>query len=99
MAVKPYRFEVAEARSFRHPQFPNIQKHIFLVPAARLPKNVPDKANLREATGMNRAVYKDVRESLRGREALPGSFDLLNLGITIIGEEVRDRGNDHPAVR
>ncbi len=37
---------------------------------------------------MNRAVYKDVRESLRGHEALPGSFDLLNLGITIIGEEV-----------
>ncbi len=89
MAVKPYRFEVTEARSFKHPQFPNIQKHIFLVPAALLPKGIPDKANLREATGMNRAVYKDVRESLRGREALPGSFDLLNLGITIIGEEVR----------
>lgn len=30
-----------------------------------------------------------MRESLRGREALPGSFDLLNLGITIIAEEVR----------
>ncbi|MEO7247978.1 MAG: AIPR family protein [Novosphingobium sp.] len=89
MAVKPFRFEVAEARSFKHPQFPKIQKHIFLVPAALLPKGIPDKANLREATGMNRAVYRDVRESLRGREALPGSFDLLNLGITIIGEEVR----------
>ncbi len=89
MAIKPYRFEVAEARSFRHPTFPTIQKHVFLVPAALLPKGIPDKANLREATGMNRAVYKDVRESLRGREALPGSFDLLNLGITIIGEEVR----------
>lgn len=89
MAIRPYRFEVAEARSFRHPTFPTIQKHVFLVPAALLPKGVPDKANLREATGMNRAVYKDVRESLRGREALPGSFDLLNLGITIIGEEVR----------
>lgn len=89
MAIKPYRFEVAEARSFRHPTFPTIQKHVFLVAAALLPKGIPDKANLREATGMNRAVYKDVRESLRGREALPGSFDLLNLGITIIGEEVR----------
>lgn len=88
MAIKSYRFEVAEARSFRHPQFPTIQKHIFLIPAASLPKGIPEKANLREATGMNRAVYKDVRESLRGREALPGSFDLLNLGITIIGEEV-----------
>ena len=89
MAIKPYLFEVAEARSIRHPQFPNIQKHTFLVPAARLPKNIPNGANLREPTGMNRAVYKDVRESLRGREALPGSFDLLNLGITIIAEDVR----------
>ena len=89
MAIRPYRFQVAEARSFKHPQFPTIQKHTFLVPAALLPKDIPDKANLREATGMNRAVYRDVRESLRGREALPGSFDLLNLGITIIAEEVR----------
>lgn len=89
MAIRPFRFEVAEARSFKHPHFPNIQKHIFLVPAARLPKSIPQKANLREATGMNRNVYKDVRESLRGNEALPGSFDLLNLGITIIGEDVK----------
>lgn len=89
MAIKSYLFEVAEARSIRHPHFPNIQKHTFLIPASRLPKNIPDKANLREATGMNRAVYKDVRESLRGREAIPGSFDLLNLGITVIAEEVR----------
>jgi AIPR protein len=89
MAINPYLFEVAEARSIRHPQFPNIQKHTFLVPAARLPKGLPNGANLREPTGMNRAVYKDVRESLRGREAIPGSFDLLNLGITIIAEDVR----------
>jgi AIPR protein len=89
MATQPYRFEVAEARSFKHPTFPNIQKHIFLVPAARLPQGIPQKANLREATGMNRSVYKDVRESLRGNEALPGTFDLLNLGITIIAEEVQ----------
>lgn len=89
MAVRPYRFEVAEARSFKHPHFPNIQKHTFLIPASRLPRDIPQKANLREATGMNRSVYKDVRESLRGNEALPGSFDLLNLGITIIAEDVK----------
>ncbi len=88
MAIKPYRFEVAEARSFKHPHFPNIQKHIFLVPAGKLPRDIPSKSNLREATGMNRAVYKDVRESLRGTEAIPGTFDLLNLGITIIAEDV-----------
>ena len=56
MAIRPYRFEVAEARSFKHPYFPNIQKHIFLVPASQLPKDIPQKANLREATGMNRSV-------------------------------------------
>ena len=89
MAIKPYRFEVSEARSFRHPHFPNIQKHLFLVLAASLPKNIPEGANLREPTGMNRAVYRDVRESLRGNEALAGTFDLLNLGITIIAEDVK----------
>lgn len=88
MAIKSYLFEVAEARSIRHPSFPNVQKHTFLVPASQLPKNIPEEANLREATGMNRQVYRDVRESLRGREATPGSFDLLNLGITIIAEDV-----------
>lgn len=89
MAIRPFRFEVSEARSFKHPHLPNIQKHIFLIPARNLPRDVPQKANLREATGMNRAVYKDVRESLRGNEALPGTFDLLNLGITVIAEEVK----------
>ena len=89
MAIKSYLFEVAEARSIRHPSFPNVQKHTFLVPASKLPKKIPEEANLREATGMNRQVYRDVRESLRGREATPGSFDLLNLGITIIAEDVR----------
>lgn len=88
MAIKPYRFEVAEARSFKHPYLPTIQKHTFLVLASKLPKEIPDAANLREATGMNRSVYKDVRESLRGTEALAGSFDLLNLGITIIAEKI-----------
>tara|TARA_R110001599_G_scaffold150408_1_gene334409 strand:- start:181 stop:1254 length:1074 start_codon:yes stop_codon:yes gene_type:complete len=38
---------------------------------------------------MNRQVYKDVKASLEGKEALPGSFDLLNLGITIIAEDVQ----------
>jgi hypothetical protein len=88
MAIKPYRFEVAEARSFKHPIFQTITKHTFLVPAAGLPRGIPEKANLREATGMSRSVYRDVKESLRGREALAGSFDLLNLGITIIAEDV-----------
>ncbi|WP_297010950.1 AIPR family protein [Thalassospira sp.] len=88
MAIRPYRFEVSEARSVKHPTFPNVTKHTFLVPARLFPKGVPSGANLREPVGMNRQVYKDVKASLEGKEALPGSFDLLNLGITIIAEDI-----------
>ncbi|MDI6026910.1 AIPR family protein [Corticibacterium sp. UT-5YL-CI-8] len=89
MTVKPYRFEVTEARSFKHPYFPTIQKHTFLVRASLLPKGLPNKANTRDGNvGKNKSVYKDVRESLRGNEALAGSFDLLNMGITIIAEQI-----------
>lgn len=88
MAIKPYRFEVSEARSVKHPTLPNIVKHTFLVPAHLFPKGVPTGANLRDPVGMNRQVYKDVKASLEGKEALPGTFDLLNLGITIIAEDI-----------
>ena len=89
MAVKPYRFEVSEARSVKHPTLPNIVKHTFLVPAHLFPRDVPAGSNLREPVGMNRQVYKDVKASLEGKEAYPGTFDLLNLGITIIAEDVK----------
>ncbi|WP_299419110.1 AIPR family protein [uncultured Shimia sp.] len=89
MSIKPYRFEVSEARSVKHPTLPNILKHTFLVPAHLFPKGVPSGANLRDPVGMNRQVYKDVKASLEGKEALPGTFDLLNLGITIIAEDVK----------
>lgn len=88
MAIKPYRFEVSEARSVKHPTLPNIVKHTLLVPAHLFPKDVPAGANLRDPVGMNRQVYKDVKASLEGKEALPGTFDLLNLGITIIAEDI-----------
>lgn len=88
MAIKPYRFEVSEARSVKHPTLPNIVKHTLLVPAHLFPRDVPAGSNLREPVGMNRQVYKDVKASLEGKEALPGSFDLLNLGITIIAEDI-----------
>lgn len=88
MTVKPYRFEVSEARSVKHPTLPNVYKHTLLVPAHLFPRDVPAGSNLREPVGMNRQVYKDVKASLEGKEARPGTFDLLNLGITIIAEEV-----------
>lgn len=89
MTVKPYRFEVSEARSVKHPILSNVHKHTFLVPARLFPRDVPAGSNLREPVGMNRQVYKDVKASLEGKEALPGTFDLLNLGITIIAEDVQ----------
>lgn len=89
MAVKPYRFEVSEARSVKHPTLPNVYKHTLLVPAHLFPRDVPSGSNLREPVGMNRQVYKDVKASLEGKEARPGTFDLLNLGITIIAEDVQ----------
>jgi hypothetical protein len=84
----PYLFEVAEARSVRHPVFTGIQKHQFLIQASKLPPQLPTGANARDPVGMNRQVYKDVKESLKGTEAVPGSFDLMNLGITLIADSV-----------
>lgn len=88
MTAKPYLFSVAEARSFTHPIFESVTKHTFLVQAKQFPSGLPTGANARDPVGMNRRVYKDVTESLRTNEALPGSFDLMNLGITVIAERV-----------
>ena len=85
MAIRPFRFEVAEARSFKHPHFPNIQKHIFLVPAARLPKNIPQKANLREATGMGLKEAKERVESVSGTARQGCGTSLLLAVIVTVG--------------
>lgn len=88
MTAQPYLFSVAEARSFTHPVFEGVTKHNFLVQAKQFPKALPTGANARDPVGMNRRVYKDVTESLRTNEALPGSFDLMNLGVTVIADRV-----------
>lgn len=89
MTVQTYRFDVAEARSFSHPVFPGVTKHTLLIQANKLPVGLPTGANARDPVGLNRRVYKDVKESLRTNEALPGSFDLMNLGITIIADNIQ----------
>jgi hypothetical protein len=88
MTAKPYHFSVAEARSFHHPVFEGVTKHTFLVQAKLFPAGLPTGANARDPIGLNRRVYKDVIESLRTNEALPGSFDLMNLGITVIADRI-----------
>lgn len=88
MTAKPYVFSVAEARSYNHPIFDGVTKHTFLVQAKSFPNGLPTGANARDPVGMNRRVYKDVMESLRTNEAIPGSFDLMNLGITILADRI-----------
>ena len=92
MAV--HRFTVAEARRVRHPAFPNIEKHYFTVAAKNVPPGISAKPNAREPVGMNRQVYRDVQDSLLGRNAEPGTFDLLNKGIVVLATEVRRVADD-----
>jgi len=39
--------------------------------------------------GLNRRVYRDVRASLDAKQSVPGTFDLMNKGITVLAENVR----------
>jgi hypothetical protein len=87
-AAKPYVFETVEARSYNHPVFEGVTKHTFLIQASKLPTDIPTGANARDPVGMNRRVYREVKESLKGMAAWPGSFDLMNLGITILADKV-----------
>lgn len=83
------RFRVSEARRITHPVFPSIEKHWFSVPAVALPPNIGTAVNAREPVGLNRRVYRDVRESLEGTTTVPGTFDLMNKGITILADSVK----------
>jgi hypothetical protein len=65
-----------------------------LVRAVDLPSGIRKDANAREATGLNRRVYKDVQKSLIAEQGLPGIFDLKNKGIVILAESVRKVGDD-----
>ena len=89
MSKTTHVFRVAEARRFKHPVFEKVEKHYFLVRAIDLPTGVRMDANARDPVGLNRQVYRDVRESLMGNDAVLGSFDLMNKGITIIADSIR----------
>lgn len=89
MGRSTHRFKVAEARRVRHPVFPTIEKHYFSVRAKDMPRGIRADANAREPVGTNRQVYRDVRDSLLAQTSIPGTFDLMNKGITILAEDVR----------
>ena len=94
MGVTTHLFRAAEARRFKHPVFPEIEKHYMLVRAVDLPEGIRKDANARESTGLNRRVYKDVQKSLLADQGLPGIFDLKNKGIVILAESVKKIGDD-----
>lgn len=95
MGKTTHRFVVHEARRISHPTFPDIEKHWFTVPAVNFPAGISTKANARDPIGLNRRVYRDVKESLLAKAASPGTFDLMNKGITILADAVRlvDKNN------
>ena len=77
------------ARKTAHPIFPEVDKHWLTVAARHFPHGLPTKANARDPVGLNRQVYRDVRESLEGKASQLGTFDLMNKGITILARSVR----------
>lgn len=88
MTTTTHTLRVHDVRRIKHPVFPKVQKHIFLIRAIDLPDDLHAHASVLEAS-LNHAVCKDVRESLLGRDGPTGSFDLMNQGITIIAEDVK----------
>ncbi len=89
MGISTHVFRVAEARRTNHPVFEAVEKYWFTVPARYFPSGISAAANARDPVGLNRRVYRDVRESLEGKASILGTFDLMNKGITILATDVK----------
>jgi hypothetical protein len=89
MGKQAYRIPAFESRKVSHPVFEKVHKYWLTVKASDFPSGISAAVNAREPVGLNRMVYRDVRASLEGKEAVPGSFDLMNKGITILALGVR----------
>jgi len=89
MGKQVHRIAAYESRKISHPVFRTIDKYWLTVKATDFPAGISTAANAREPVGLNRLVYRDVRESLEGTAADPGTFDLMNKGITILAVNVR----------
>jgi hypothetical protein len=88
MGKQVHRITAYESRKTSHPVFQEIQKYWLTVKATDFPAGISTAANAREPVGLNRLVYRDIRESLEGEGAEPGAFDLMNKGITILALSV-----------
>jgi hypothetical protein len=89
MGKSVHRIRAHEMRRITHPVFSNIDKYWLTVAAKDFPSGMSTSANARDPIGLNRRVYKDVRSSLDGETATPGTFDLMNKGITILARAVK----------
>src|SRR5713226_2339117 len=89
MGKSVHRICAYEMRKISHPVFSPIDKYWLTVAAKDFPSGISASANARDPVGLNRRVYKDVRSSLDGVTATPGTFDLMNKGITILAQAVK----------
>src|SRR5437899_1457270 len=72
MGKQVHRIIAFDSRKVSHPVFPDIDKYWLTVKATDFPSGISTAANAREPVGLNRLVYRDVRESLEGTGAEPG---------------------------
>ena len=96
MPKQAFEFYAPLSRRIPDPVFKQqygMERHLFMVPVKRMPKDVPLDPNARRPD-TNRRVYKRVEESLLNKGAEPGTFHLKNKGITLIAESVEQKGND-----
>src|ERR1035437_5290630 len=84
MGKQVHRITAYQSRKVSHPVFEQIDKYWLTVRATDFPTGISAAANAREPVGLNRLVYRDVRESHEGTGADPGTFDLMNKGCTIL---------------
>lgn len=89
MGQSVHRITAHEMRKISHPVIEGVSKYWLTVPANKFPTGISTSINARDPVGLNRRVYRDVKESLLGESALLGSFDLMNKGITILAKDVR----------
>ena len=89
MAKTAYRFVTPHTRRISHPVHDGIEKYWFSIAAEKLPPNIGTAVNARDPVGLNRHIYRDVRQSLEEKNSAPGTFDLMNKGITILAESVK----------
>ena len=82
MKNNTFVFRTQAAREFPDPE--GIKHYVLLCEAAKIPADVPLDPNPRDQN-INRAVYKEVRNSLIGPDT---TFHLKNKGITMLADKV-----------